>query len=186
MQKIDMRKIFIDLGALDGDTIKQFFTWQQFGDPNEFEIYAFEPNPNMKKSMEDLVSQKKNIVYSEKAAWIDSGMIEFTVDKNDHAPFGSTVMKSKKNWGMGKIIQVPCFDFSKWLRQFENNFVIVKMDIEGAEFPILEKCIAEGTVSIMTHLWVEMHENKVRDFTTYDKEFLTERLKLLTNFKTWH
>lgn len=174
--------IFVDIGAYNGDTIQQFYNWGHLlGDPHEFKIYAFEPNPIHKEALETLEKQKKNLTVSNKAAWVTNGKIEFTVDD-----IGSTVMKSKKNWGKGEIIEVECFDFSEWLQNNADEFVIVKMDCEGAEFPILERLIADNTIELIDMLWVEMHPNKVTDYSTTYKNNLVRKLKELTNFWEWH
>lgn len=179
-----MRKIFIDLGAYNGDTIKQFFNWGHLlGDPKEFEIYAFEPNPEFKDQLIELADQKGNILIDPRAAWIKDGVIDFMPDQ-----LGSTVMKSKKNWDDTKAIKVPCVDFSSWIKRFGLIAdITVKMDIEGAEFPILEKMLNENTIDLVNGLWVEFHHNKVTDYTTTYKNELVERIKKrVLNFWEWH
>lgn len=177
-----MRKVFIDLGAYDGDTIEQFYNWGHLlGDPYEFEVYAFEPNPEHQEKLKKLEDTKPKLKVSNKAAWTYDGFIDFTVDD-----VGSTIMQSKKNWGNGMIIPVPCFDFSTWLKQFKNDYVIVKMDIEGAEFSVLEKMIIEGSIWAVDRLWAEMHPNKVTDYTTTYKNNLVAQLKVMTDFWEWH
>lgn len=177
-----MRRIFIDLGAYNGDTVEQFYNWGHLlGDPYEFDIYAFEPNPEHFDALKKLEKTKPNLMVSDKAAWTTDDQIDFTVDD-----VGSTVMKSKKNWGKGQVIKVDCFDFGDWIRQFENDYLIVKMDIEGAEFPVLYKMLKDDTIKCIDRLWVEMHPNKVTDYTTTDKNVLVERLKEVTDFWEWH
>jgi len=182
-----MKKIFIDVGAYDGDTVKQFFNWGNLvDDPNNYTIYALEPNPDMKKQLLDVESQYENVTYIPKAAWVEDGTIQFAVDKTP-TPLGSTAMSSKTNiWDVFDKVDVEAIDFSNWLKQFKNDYVVVKMDIEGAEFPVLNKLLDDGTIDIIDHLWVELHPNKVKDFTTTDKEELVKKLKQHTNFKEWH
>ena len=175
-------RTFVDLGAYNGDTIEQFFNWGHLlGDPRDFKIYAFEPNPEHWSALKTLALQKGNMTISPKAAWTEDGTADFSV-----YGIGSTLMRSKNTWDKGNIIQVDCFDFSQWIRQFEKEFLIVKMDIEGSEFPILRKLIADKTIHYIDHLWVEMHPNKVSDYTTADKDELVAQLKSLTNFWEWH
>ena len=49
-------------------------------------------------------------------------------------------------------------DFSKWLSRLHTLKVIVKMDIEGAELPILEKVIEDGTDDRISLLLLEWHD----------------------------
>lgn len=179
-----MKKIFIDLGAYTGDTIEQFFNWGHLlGDPKEFEIHAFEPNPKFHKKLKILAEQKSRVTIYPNVAWVKDGTIDFVPDN-----LGSTVMKSKVNWDQEKAVQVPCIDFSKWLEQFDfADLVIVKMDIEGAEFPVLEKLLKDRTINLIDHLWVEFHPNKVTEYTTTDKNELVEKLqRQVPNFWEWH
>ena len=50
--------------------------------------------------------------------------------------------------GSHEIIRVPCFDFSAWLRSLPEH-AVVKVDVEGAEFPILERMVEEGTDAVV-------------------------------------
>jgi len=60
------------------------------------------------------------------------------------------------------------------------------MDVEGSEFPILEKMLKDDTAKYMNQLWVEMHPNKVREYTSIDSNNLIERLKQHTEVELWH
>lgn len=183
-----MKKVFIDAGAYNGDTLREFFGWRQLlGDPNEFEIYAFEPNPNMQKALEDIASQHKNIEYIPKAVWVADEPIQFAVDTTE-TPLGSTVMPGKTNiWDNFGHVEVQGFDFSEWLKQFIDDEVIIKMDIEGAEFPVLEKMIIDKTIFIPKKLMVEFHPNKVREYTTeYCNDFIKQIKDMGVGLEVWH
>jgi len=54
---------------------------------------------------------------------------------------------------------VECIDFSRWvLDNFkEDDHIIVKMDIEGAEFRVLVKMIHDGSINYINELYVEWH-----------------------------
>lgn len=52
--------IFVDIGAYNGDTVEQFFNWGKvITDPNDFIVYAFEPNPNIYDGIKLLAEQKR-------------------------------------------------------------------------------------------------------------------------------
>lgn len=183
-------KYFVDLGAYTGDTIKEFYNWiGLIGDPMEFEIFAFEPNPDLFDQMTRISRDFPNVVFKNWAAWTYDGKIKFAKDQTE-TPMGSTVMKSKKAiWDAYPHIEVKCFNFSQWLKQMfnENDEVYVKMDIEGAEFPVLEKMIEDGTIGIPKILFVEFHANKVEEYTTEYKNDLVDRIAMEGgNFKLWH
>lgn len=182
-----MSNIYIDIGAYNGDSIEQFRNWSKlsFPDKDNWEIYAFEPNPKFKKTLSK--KQDDHTHYYDDAAWIENGVKEFAVDDSD-TPLGSTLMPGKKNiWDTKSKIKVTAFDFSEWITQFKDDFVVVKMDCEGAEFPILEKMIKDETIHIPYVLMVEFHPNKVVEYTTTHKNDLIRKLqKLGVNIKEWH
>lgn len=163
-----MRHIFIDLGCSDGGTIEQFKNWRSLAFPKEinWEIFGFDPLPYSWKISGAKIEQK--------AAWIEDGEIELSKFEVLDA---SSVMRDKVGWDKGEIHLVPCFDFSKWLTSFDDCYVVVKMDIEGAEFKVLEKCLEDGTAEIMNVLLCEFHPNKVITYTTQDKLNLIEKLE---------
>lgn len=190
-----MRYIFIDLGAYDGDSIDEFLNIgkeepkQGFlknislpKNPNEFIIYAFEPNP----LFENKLKNKKDVIFSNKVALTHNGTVSFAVDQTDN-PMGSTAEQSKTSIydTMPKVV-LPCFDFSTWIKQFEKDYVIVKMDIEGSEFPVLYKMLKDNTHKIMNQLWVEMHPNKARNYTTTDSLNLIDTLRRDIYVEYWH
>lgn len=179
-------KAFIDLGAYKGDTIEQFFNWGHLlGDPKEFEIHAFEPNPGCHKRLKTIAKQKGNVIVHPEAAWIKNGEVDLMVEG-----IGSTIMRSKKGWNDHKVIKVPSVQFSYWLwAEYADtwDFTVLKMDIEGAEFEVLEEMLKTNTINAIDHLWVEFHQNKVTDYTTQYKNELVDRIKkIVPNFWEWH
>jgi FkbM family methyltransferase len=173
-----MKRVYIDLGAFTGDTLEKFGTFD--------EAYAFEPNPKCWQQLTEASAQYPYLLISNKAAWIEDGEMWFAVDPSNDSPFGSTLMQSKAVWKVGEKVMVSCFDFSTWLKRFEGCYVVVKMDIEGAEFPVLEKMLADGTIDLVSELHVEFHANKVPEYTTTQMIALRERLKQHTKFFDWH
>lgn len=174
---------FIDIGAFDGDTLGLYKSL--FPDRKNWVVHAFEPNPKL--LLELRKKETKKIKVYDKAAWTENTTIDFAVDSSS-SPLGSTLMSGKKIiWDKNNKIEVEAFDFSAYLKAFKNDFVVVKMDCEGAEFPILEKMILDGTITIPKILMVEFHPNKVIEYTTTYKDDLFNRIKDLgVDIREWH
>ncbi len=185
-----MKYIFIDLGAYDGDSIQFFLTKAQDlpAPASKFAIYAFEPNPKFFLKLNELMDVTPQIKQiSNQAAWIEDGEKQFAVDQAA-GPMGSTLMQSKVEiWNKSKIQTMQTFDFTEWVQQFEKQYVIVKMDIEGAEFPILNKMLQDKTIGAINELWCEFHPNKVREYTTTDKNELMAAVRAAgVKLVEWH
>lgn len=179
--------VYIDLGCYDGDTVEEFRNWRRvaFPDKEEWTIYAFDPNPSFSEAWANKTD--KDTSFIKQAAWIEDGETEFAVDQSD-SPVGSTIMQGKRKvWEASPKIKVKTFDFSHFLKSVDEDFVVVKMDIEGAEFKVLDKMIRDGTDKICKWLLIEFHPNKVVEYTTKDKLNLLEVLRARNpNVLEWH
>ena len=146
-----MRKIFIDCGAYKGKMTKIFLT----NSGNGFEVFAFEPNPYAK-----IHKKKVNCVVYKKAVWIKDEIIPFYINKKKvrHSQ-GSSLLKEKTSGGLDTKILVEAVNFGKWIKDnfSKDDFIVVKMDIEGAEFKVLESMIADGSIYYINKLHFESH-----------------------------
>lgn len=89
------------------------------------------------------------------------------------------------NWNIK--ITVESFDFSKWLKDtiHPDDYVICKLDVEGAEYEVLKKCIKDGTIQLLDKLDAEFHpysnENAAED-TAY---IMSELNKNNVSYRWW-
>lgn len=139
-------------------------------------LYGFDPWPALVEGEREFEGTR--VILSRKAAWVEDGEIEFARVRGFRA-WNSTVMRAKATrgeWsGAGDVIRVPCFDFSAWLRGLSEP-AVVKLDVEGAEFEILEKMVDEGTDLLVSELHVEWHDDRMPGFTDR-REALMARLR---------
>jgi len=149
--------VYIDIGCYDGDTVREFRNWGKMLH-DDWEIYAFDPNPRFQAKWNKMTNEHTH--FERKAAHNYNGEVDFTL-RPVNAPYGSTIMREKRDWGMGEVLTAKCFDFSQWIKRFADDFVIVKFDAEGAEFPILNKMIDDGTYNIMDIALIEWHDGKM-------------------------
>jgi FkbM family methyltransferase len=151
-------KIFIDAGANNGRSVK--FFRRNFDPQIEFFVYSFEIEPTFKNKF----NKFSNLEFINKAVWIRNGISYFFRDF-ERLRDGGTLLKNKKTGKLDKKhpIQVETIDFSDWLK---NNFtkeqcVFLKLDIEGAEYDVLEKMHKDGTIDLINTFFVEWHWHKV-------------------------
>lgn len=124
-------------------------------------LYGFDPWPALVEG--ERAFEGTRVILSRRAAWIEDGEIEFA-RVGGLRGWDSTVMRDKNThdeWSKpGSVVRVPCFDFSSWLRGLAEP-PIVKLDIEGAEFPVLQKLVDDGTDVLVAELLVEWHDDKM-------------------------
>jgi Methyltransferase FkbM domain len=55
--------------------------------------------------------------------------------------------------------EVKAIDFGNWLKRnyTKDDVVYVKFDIEGAEYPILDQMLNDGTMTLVDRLYIEFH-----------------------------
>lgn len=162
--------VYVDLGTGDGDTILQFRNWRHllgYRADQDWMAYGFEPNPAMERKWKRHI--RDDTIIQKEAAWTMDGTITLSVGK---PYYKSSVMEHKQDYSEGKKIVVPCFDFSEWFRRLRGDFVLLKMDIEGAELPVLTKMIKDGTDDIADITMVEWHDGKMPGYPSNKKEIL--------------
>jgi FkbM family methyltransferase len=106
-------------------------------------LYGFDPQPGMDWAVE--LRANTLVVLDKRAAWLYDGEIGYHEDiTRSHIVDGAE--------------PVACFDFSAWLKTLGCH-VILKMDVEGAEYELLERMIADGTDQLVDELLVEWHDD---------------------------
>lgn len=167
-------KIFIDCGSHKGEIIKKIRS-------NYDKIYAWECNKECEK-----INYGKNVERVRFAVWIENGELEFNINKDELLKDGHSIFSDKKTGGLNKKLIVPCKDFSQWLKDTvtKEDKVVVKMNIEGAEYDVLNKCIDDGTIELIDVLYIRYHQHKIPSISKQTHNSLIERLKK-TNLKIY-
>jgi len=167
-----MSNIFIDCGFYKGKAVRWFKNKQEFKD-KEWKIIAFEPN--VKTS---LIEQHPDIEFHTEAIWINNGTIEY----HSSARRGGQANGLYKNPRARdeKVECIPCVNFSEFITQFKDDYLIVKMDIEGAEYEVITKLIIDETINYIDEFYIEFHHR-------YDisNEYIVEFKKNLSKYIKW-
>jgi len=182
-----MRNIFLDCGGNIGQSIDRFKNSSLYAP--DYIIYSFEPVPHLSKHYRD----RKDIIFSDKAIWTNDSTLNFFIGRN-HGGVGSTLMKEK--WSckpdFAHPIQVQSIDFSKWIIDnfSKEDHIILKMDIEGAEYDVLEKMITDGSINYIKKAYLEFHYDRMsikkeRHFELIDKLQKINGLELLKQL-SWY
>jgi FkbM family methyltransferase len=153
-----MRKVFIDAGGYTGDTVRLFL--EQYENADQFEIFCFEPNPNFLESHKD-----QKYTFLPYAVWTQDCDMDFHLCSNN---LGSSLLKSKlgkHHRHIGKV-KVKAINFSKWIKEnfSKDDFIVLKMDIEGAEYDVLRHMVDQGSIYYIKELYVDWHARKISNF----------------------
>jgi FkbM family methyltransferase len=205
-----MKNIFLDCGTNLGQGLNEFISRELINDT--FEIHCFEPNPHAldysKKRFSDEKFKNYSIIFHEVALWIEEGKKTLTLEAftgeyvcmhtGEHLGYdlkaggASNIMGDKwrkppwiqDNW-LSNDMEVECIDFSDFLTKnvSKEDYVICKMDIEGAEFEIIPKLLKENTINLIDEIYIEWHDCNNLLIGDYDHNILVEQLSKIPNLK---
>lgn len=157
------RHLFVDCGGHNGCSIRRFR--KEFDPEGRFEMVTFEPNGLYAACYSDLPRH----CLIQAAVYDRDGFQDFFLDREDGD--GSTLFGNKltrDTGGFGTLdaanpVRMRTVDLSNWLRQNTTMFdyLILKLDVEGAEYDILEKMIRDRTIRRLNHLFIEWHWDRV-------------------------
>ncbi|PWA37023.1 Methyltransferase FkbM [Artemisia annua] len=171
------RYVYIDVGAKSyGSSIGSWFKKTYPKQNKKFEIFAIEGN---QKFHEEYKSRKK-VTLLPYEAWVRNESLFFEINR-DPSP-----KNEEKGKGMGRVQsaqtsttfvnamnKIQGFDFAAWVKSSftEKDFVVVKMDVEGAEFDLIKKMVETGAVCLVDEMFVECHYNRWKRSMKYQKRY---------------
>lgn len=177
------QKVFIDAGANLGQSIENFIkNWDNW---REFDIHSFEANPRLVSHF-DKYKEVDNIHFYNKAVWITDGEVEFYLCNDGNA--SSSVIGDKKTGRLDKKpTVVPSVDIGNFIisNYKKEDFIILKIDIEGGEYELLEHLIETRAFDYVDKLYLEFHTHKVGK-TVEDNNRLLEKMKQFPNMEVHH
>lgn len=164
--------IFFDLGAWEGDTIKDFLKRPDAGD---WWIIAFEPNPACYPALDEIAKQHDNVEIAHAAAGTADIIQKLYIGKNMNGE-GSTIVPGKMTGGVNYAAPIPVetMDFAETLRVLVNpkyDHVVCKINIEGGEYPLLNHLIATDTLKLVNEVVVYFHDHKFHYDADQQKQF---------------
>jgi len=162
------QKIFVDCGFNAGEMLERFVKALP-----DFWFYGFEVNRQyFAESAAELQRRRPNILGLNFSAVSDhDGTASFHIAGQKRGILRAEATSILPDFHEEEFIQerpyeVPAIDFSRWLKEVvarhteadgSKPFVVVKMDIEGAEYAVLEQLVHDGTITLVSELMVEFH-----------------------------
>jgi len=147
-------KILIDCGASNGSAIRELTDIYGIFD----RIYEIEPNPENARQID---TDNSKIIKLEAAISTTYGNVKLYLSEQYD---GSTLYPEKQSGliSADRFVQVEAIDFSDWLARNVNrdDYVVCKMDVEGAEFDVLEHLLKTRQMGLIDILLVEWHTSR--------------------------
>ncbi len=197
--KVTRRSVYIDCGSNLGQGY-DFFS--RYFPISNFDHVLVEPNPFCVKVLKDKYlknSINKTLSIIGKAADVKDGSALFyglnNVNKGEYSD-GASIQEFHNSalYTLDKddAIEVETFDFSSFINDCHNKYekIVVKMDIEGSEYGILNKLLEDGNAKHIDLIFVEFHSAYMVDkqkhtFSTLEKDLINSFRKLGVEFYIW-
>lgn len=175
----DKKFVLLDVGSHRGQSIQHFKQCTAYK-KHSWTIYGFEPH----KQLHEIASKAHpGITIFNKAAWVHDNGIHFYEGAKKLGE-SHTVMNNKTTGDINYNTPntVTSIDLSRWIKDTfsPSDFIILKMDIEGAEYDVLEKMITDNSISYISVLFIEWHAHKLRGFNMNRHTQLVQQLAKLT------
>lgn len=174
-----MKRWFLDLGAHKGESVTLFR--RDYPNASEFSIVSFEPNVDVHKYF--TLGDIKDVEFNSVAVWTENTTLTF--HRHQYSVGYSVYDTHPKSFKQQGEFQVPAIDFSAWLKAkvSPDDYVILKMDIEGAEYKVLQKMLDDGTIDLVSKLYIEFHDHwMVLEEGEHDRLVADLRAKGLTPY----
>lgn len=156
-------KAFIDLGAYDGDSLEAAL--KIYSDFDAF--YAFEPYcPNFDKLAEKFSGRPEITLFNQAADTRDGTAKLFLhreINSRDSAAEGNSLVQEKNNVSSDNFQNTPCIDFAHFLTEHFSpaDEVVLKIDIEGKEYDLLDHLVNTGSINLIDKIFCEWHDQKI-------------------------
>ena len=176
---LSKKNLFIDLGTNLGQGFNYFI---KFFKLEKFDYLLVEPNPNLKDHINSLILNTKfshKIEFINKAAYFKNSRMKLfgTVeDQRGKLSEGASIIKEHNSKSyesqLKDAIEIDTFDFIEKLKTLKNyDNIIIKMDIEGSEYDLLENLINNLKYKDnIKHIFVEFHSRFLS--SKYKENFL--------------
>jgi FkbM family methyltransferase len=150
-------KVILDFGTNTGEGLRSIIKiLSKDQNLDNWQIRCFEPNNDI--LLDESLAKLPNIELNRQAVWNGNGRVQFSICPISSEGSSVKCLIDQAHFGHDNIITVDCVDIHTILSQYTtNDFIIIKLDIEGSEFTVLRRIIETGHASKINRLFVEWH-----------------------------
>lgn len=152
-------EVLIDCGANIGGVTARL--WRP-----GVEIHSFEPNPYAFAVLSRRLNRFSNVTCLNKAMLDHPGTVELFLHREAEGQEvqmsqASSLMASKQNVNPSNHVRVEAVDIVAYIERIPKPVGLLKMDVEGVEYHLLEALIESGIIHRIRYVLVEAHEEKM-------------------------
>jgi FkbM family methyltransferase len=171
IENIDEESVVVDIGSNFGEVIRALTD-------TGCRIYSFEPHPLFYNILKEEYSDRERVFLFDSAVWTCNQKRNFYF-KNSPTSLngGATLMAEKSNiLNLNLNVKVTCLDIAEVVDALE--FVdVLKMDVEGAEYELLDRLYETGVYKKVKSIYFEDHSRKMES-----ARFFNLKQKVITNY----
>ena len=182
--RLTSNDVVIDLGAHVGIMSREFAHYAG-------KVYAFEPHPKAFAQLVKNTKNKKNIVPINKAAAGETGMaVLFSAPTRDgKITESSSLSQEKTNISKEHSFSVETVALGDFINSLGTDVAMIKMDVEGAEYDIIDALLGSSAIDRVGVVYVEDHCDRIPGLDARRAASLARIRELGLEHKfdfTWH
>jgi len=129
-------------------------------------VFSFEPNPYAYKILREKFQKFKDVTIFQKGVGKEEGRFNLYLhekSQEDQVKWstGSSFLSGKPNVDSTKSVEVEVVKLSSFINDLDQDIRLLKMDVEGLEYEILDDLINTGVINKIQTVLVETHEHKI-------------------------
>lgn len=198
LRRQEKRGLFVDCGSNLG---QGFDFFSRYYTAKFFDYALFEPNPHCFELLLEKIDKLEGykIQLFQKAISTSEGKLNFYgLEENEGGKYsvGGSVLKqhNSKSYEVSdeRSILVDTISFSDFIREQSQKYskIIVKMDIEGGEYPVIEDLLSAGLFDSIDTFYIEFHSQYMSaelksDYVAAEKQFWRRVKKTTCSALLW-
>jgi FkbM family methyltransferase len=185
------KKAFVDCGSNLGQGFEHFK--KKF--KRNFDYFLFEPNPNCYNILKEKYEENKSISIFNNAVYTDNSLKTFTFTE-DFDVGGSIVKDHNSNYPTSQnkyTVDIQCINFDEFIDKLSKNYrkIYVKLDIESAEYDVLEQLIQSSNINKLSEIYCEFHSQYMTDsdkkrYQSREEKIIAYCKENQVKFQLWH
>ncbi|MEX1112069.1 MAG: FkbM family methyltransferase [Candidatus Andersenbacteria bacterium] len=129
-------------------------------------VYAFEPDPSPYQVLQKRFRNFPNVHIYQKAVWNKKDRLRLYHHQQAQTDpvrwsVASSLVPEKSNVDRNAFDTVETIDIAQFVIDLNQDIALMKIDIEGVEYDIIEHLLNTGALSRIQHVLVETHEEQL-------------------------